>query len=250
MIKSIPYSFNKMAPYKAPSNQIENLIWYMDFSNGFYQPYSEISGKLNTDQQYYQILTNDDLGTYLHCTSQGNGSLFWQGSKQYLTNYLTGTVPFSVSFWLRAPNWANYSSNGVLCWRNGTGAAFYNDGFTNPYTGQTCAGHLNCRNGDNNWCFTNTRPDVNSNWNHWVYTRDSNGAIWYYNGTIDREVTGLIYDYGYQVTPQEADVTPGRDLIIGNNQWTSNAVFDVTKMRIYNRAITFDQVNVLYKKLL
>ena len=217
-----------------------DLIWHMDFTSGLYQPYSQITGT-NGDSNNFEIQTDNTMGSYLHCTKTGiediSQAVYWSGSQSYINNYLTGTNDFSVSFWLKAPNWNDYGNNVVLCWKDddyGTGAMFFADGSDST--------KLNSRIETNWWFLTNTNVQ-SSDWVHWVLVRDSSGARWYRNGVLDSSQD----DESGEQSPQEASNVASLDINIGKcNAWECNARFDVTKMRIYNKALTTAEIADLY----
>lgn len=247
MIQTIPYTFNKMAVYSniggsqppvppVPSGD-PNLIWYMDFSNGLYQSYSQITG-INQLPNDILISSSVQIGYYLQC-NKGRGDdsnkylgVYWPGSETYLNNILTNsTDPFSISFWLRSPYWGQ-GQNTLISWRyddNETGLVIFRDGSNDE---------LDARLSYVNNFFSNTYGNVNNNWNHWVFVRDSSGGYWYYNGSLDAENDWY----------QNQSCTATDDIrIAGTYQWwDSQGHFDVTKIRIYNRALTSNEIFALY----
>lgn len=225
-----------------------NLIWLMDFSNGLVQPYSQIQGT-NNDASNIIISSDSYVGTYLHANNPMlYSSVSWTGSQQYLANLLASTDPFTISFWMKTYTyddggtdytWDELPDRAVINFRGGDtnpGVTIYGDNF-DPGTTNT---KINCRTGYNYWTLTQTDAHFNQNWNHWTYTRDSNGGNWYLNGVLNYHTDQIDISYPGQVPPQQADVTPYSDMSIGMG------IFDVTKYRIYNRALTSAQVNALY----
>ena len=237
MIQNIPYSFNKMAAYKQPSSPVSpiptsDLIWFLDFSNGLTQPYSQITGTNNISSNT-SIQTDSQLGYYLQCTktTQSRNGIIWQDSQSYLNNYFNGTNDFSVSFWLRAPSWNSHTNNVVLGWKNtdrDTGLVIYRDGYSTK---------VNARLSLQYNFFTTTNAAENSDWNHWVFVRDSNGATWYCNGNVDNT----------ESTFGDKSNVASQNFMIGYcPAWSCRAYFDVTKIRIYNRVLTSSEVEILY----
>lgn len=233
MIYNIPCRSNPIPFYKAPPVVDPDLIWYVNFENGLYQPFSDTTGT-NGDATRFQIMTDQQMGKYLKCTRTNTSNtqkVYWAGSKDYLNNILNSTAPFSVSFWLRAPNWNSYNQQVIICWKtndSGTGLVMYRDG-GNP-------SKLDARLSYQNNFFTSTNV-ANSSWVHWVFVRNSSGAIWYRNGTQDNTNS----NYGSKV------VTASENISIGYcAAWICNAYFDVTKYRIYKRALTSAEILNLY----
>ena len=205
----------------------------MDFSNGYYQPYSKITGTATTDS-VFSIETDQQLGAYLQCTSESaeNHNVSWSGSMNYLNNIISGTAPFSVSFWLRAPRWDEIWQQVVLCWKyydSDPGLVLYEDGNNTS--------KFDARLAEEHNFFTESNVNDN-NWVHWVFVRDAQGAKWYRNGVLDASNSS----YG------SYDNTASKDLNIGYcNSWGCNAYYDITKIRIYKRAIDENQIESLYK---
>ena len=222
-------------PYYKDDSLDLDLIWYMDFSDGLHQIKSDLTG-YNGATSDFQIQTDNQMGTYLQCTRVGTSNsykVYWAGSKDYLNSLISNTAPFSVCFWLRAPNWTSYSNQVIMCCKtndSGTGLVMYRDG------GQGTK--IDARLSYQNNFFTSTATQ-NSNWVHWAFVRDSSGAKWYCNGVVDNTNSS----YG------SLSNTASQNFTIGYcAAWSCNAYFDVTKFRIYKRALTADQVANLYNK--
>ena len=118
-------------PYYTDNSIDPDLIWYMDFSNGLTEPITNVTGT-NNATSYFQIQTDSTMGTYLQCTKTVNeksNRVYWSGSKDYLNQFFETYSPFSLCFWMRAPQWGGGEC--IISWRyndNSTGLVAYADG--------------------------------------------------------------------------------------------------------------------------
>lgn len=236
MTLNIPTRSNPMPYYIGAAPIDPDLIWYVNFENGLYQPFSDTTGTYNGGN-YFTIDTDNTLGNYLKCTknnSNNNYNIQWANSQTYLNQYMTGSNDFSVSFWLRAPNWTSYYNQVVLSWKYSdsyNGLVIYRDGGYSSI-------NFRMKSSSQNF-MSNANANVNGNntWNHWAFVRDSSGGKIYVNGSLDNSTNTYI---------NISNVATHNINIGVHYSWSCNAYFDVTKYRIYKRALTSAEVLNLY----
>jgi hypothetical protein len=210
-----------------PKIQVSDLqkgligYWRFDGSAKDSTPYS------NNATVFGSILATDRKG-------QGNKSYYFDGSDDYMNagsgtdlNFVSGD--FTISLWFKAGD-----TSGTLVERG----LSQTDGYTlmyDPYIHlltHQLGGYTYCRS---------QHPVTNGVWEHWVSVRDGTSIKLYRNGVEDIPYTG-----GNCVAITDP-ITSTRPFIIGTgNTWgiSSGQIDDV---RIYNRALSSDEVVDLYE---
>ena len=139
-----------------------------------------------------------------------------------------GTNDFSMSFWIQVPAWGQ-AQNCVFSKKGNDltkGIVIYRDG------GSPSKARMRIGTGTSVQYNIDTGSNFqNSKWVHWCYVRRNNVGYWYRNGIFDNSGE----DYG--------DVSSDQIIWIGYNQtWTTNAFYNLKALRIYNRALSSDEV--------
>ncbi len=228
--------------------QKEYLIWDMDFSNGLVEPKSNLTGT-NTASDLFAIQEDSTMGNYLHCTKttqDDNKYVCWNGSKNYFNSIFSNPTsnPITVSFWMyfttpiKDPNGMfttrSYDNKtGILISMNDANGA--QNLSTNIY-----AILRNNSNGNAVVGITNkTGQQYANQWIQIVFVRDSTNGRMYINGT----------QIGSNTNMNSFNIAADIDIYIGGG-WTGwqglFASFDVTKYKIWNKALTVEQIQTLY----
>lgn len=238
MTLNIPCRSNPMPYYTEQEPYDPDLIWHIDFSNGLTETTSNITGvKYGTNvDTYYNIQTDSVMGSYLKCTKNTNSYtsyVYWPGSKEYLNGKLLSSSPLTFSFWICGPSMYSYGIGFIFAtrWSDNKGGLNVCD-----YARESKI-FFQLMNPSNNQALeiNNVGVSVNlSQWNHWVYVRDSSTWYLYLNGNLVKTLS---------VTSQYSAVC-GDNVGLGIDfpPWNvkSPAYYDVTKFRLYNRILTLD----------
>lgn len=191
---------------------------------------------VNTSEDYDNEFTisSDTTGGFLHCNKTNGYSsnrIYWPDTAN---QYAYGTENFSISFWLRAPNWSsNYDGSQVILSKKTNDSE---TGFVlhRAYHEDKLLARLAYTN--DLWSNSTT---TNANWVHWCVVRENGIGYWYRNGVQDASggMTGSFnssepFNIGYH----------------SQSGWQSNAQFDLKALRIYNRALTPSEVAALFNE--
>lgn len=207
------------------------LDFYLPFDADMDEKIHSLTGTLSSSSAatYFMLSSDTAVGKFLRCIkTQGSSSYYlkYPGSES-LMQY--GTGDFSVSFWLRSPNWSDFTQ--VVFEKK------YNDsydGFVVYADGSEPVLDMRIRNQADH--FTKTYCNTSS-FTHWCFVRVGTVGYWYCNGVLDSttegETTGSVssdelFKIGYSAS------------------WTSKqAVFDLKALRIYNRALSDSEITEL-----
>lgn len=216
---------------KAQSGTIpEDYIWYTPYTTDYTE---QVNGYTATAGQpaAFSIATDDSkFGSgYLQvCKTTMDNTGLEYGNTAGKIDLSAGNI--TISLWLRAPNWAQYSQ---ICLGNrpsdsGNGFILFEDFSSNP--------SLDFRSRTNT-SRKSTYVNVDDQWHNWVFTRTSAGAwAWHKDGLPDTSGTG---DTG-------SIMGTGQNYKVGGGtNWTKQAYFDLSHVRIYSRVLTGDEIIAL-----
>lgn len=200
------------------------LDFYAPFDNDLNDVVNGLIGTRNDTLGYYSIQqdSTNTMGKYLHAQAPNVG-ITYNDSSSYMQY---GTKDFSISYWLQAPNWTDYSNNCILSKKyndNDTGFVNYRDSNQTQMTFRVPSAD----------CRTETAIK-NVRWVNWIFVRKSGVGYWYRNGVLDRSSS---------CTGNASSTTI---LKIGkHDQWYTRAYYNLKALRIYNRALTLKQISDL-----
>ena len=161
-----------------------------------------------------------------------------------------GTGDFSLSFWMRAPDWGNFTH--VVFEKK------YNDDYDGFVVFKVLAPlNLCCRlrkgSREDSVDILTASAANSDKFIHWCFIRDAGGGRWYCNGLQEATSGELINECiegGCNVDPGRAigvNVSNSEIFKIGYSaSWSSKqAVFDLKALRIYNRALSDSEITEL-----
>lgn len=238
----IPNSFNRMgiSPRKdeKPVMPTEGLILYTSFDEDFIDNLLPATPDGNFKWykagSYSSLMTIENSNGFKHLcstdTSNGGSYLFMIPFAGSGIETL-GTGDFSVSFWLAKSTmtWGNQQiifggQNGD----NSPGITIYSDWDYPP---------IDLRFGGENNFFSQHAAYPDEKWHHWVCQREGYNLRWYFDGNLDSvgSFSGT--------RNASSELSP---LIGYSRNWDwSKSNFKMAQFRIYNRAITSDEVKTL-----
>ena len=209
------------------------LDFYLPFDADMDEKIHSLTGTLSSSNAAkYFMLSSDTAGNFLQCiNTQGSNSYYlkYPGSES-LMQY--GTGDFSVSFWLRSPNWS-YFMNVVF-------EKKYNDnqdGFVVYADGSEPVLDMRIRNQADHFTETYCNSSV---FLHWCFVRVGTVGYWYCNGVLDSTTEGAVV----------GSASSDELFKIGYSaSWPyKQAVFDLKALRIYNRALSDSEITELSKE--
>ena len=228
------------------------LDFYLPFDADMDEKIHSLTGTLSSSSAatYFMLSSDTAVGKFLRCIkTQGSSSYYlkYPGSES-LMQY--GTGDFSLSFWMRAPDWGNFTH--VVFEKK------YNDDYDGFVVFKVLAPlNLCCRlrkgSGEDSVDILTASAANSDKFIHWCFIRDAGGGRWYCNGlqeaTSGELINGCI-EGGCNVDPGRAigaDVSNSEIFKIGYSaSWTSKqAVFDLKALRIYNRALSDSEITEL-----
>lgn len=214
------------------------LDFYLPFDADMDEKIHSLTGTLSSSSAAtYFMLSSDTAGKFLRCIkTQGSSSYYlkYPGSES-LMQY--GTGDFSASFWLRSPNWSDFTQVVFEKKYNDSydGFVVYSDG-SEPVLDMRLRANTSSTNMDH---FTETYCN-SSVFLNWCFVRVGTVGYWYCNGVLDSTTEGAavgsassdeLFKIGYSAS------------------WPSKqAVFDLKALRIYNRALTDSEIQELSKE--
>ena len=211
------------------------LDFYLPFDADMDEKIHSLTGTLSSSSAatYFMLSSDTAVGKFLRCIkTQGSSSYYlkYPGSES-LMQY--GTGDFSVSFWLRSPNWSDFtqvvfekkyndSYDGFVCYCDGAEPVF---NFRLRYSGNNSLDYFTT-------AYCNT-----SSFTHWCFVRVGTVGYWYCNGVLDSTTEGNA----------TGNVSSDELFKIGYSaSWPSKqAVFDLKALRIYNRALSDSEITEL-----
>lgn len=228
------------------------LDFYLPFDADMDEKIHSLTGTLSSSSAatYFMLSSDTAVGKFLRCIkTQGSSSYYlkYPGSES-LMQY--GTGDFSLSFWMRAPDWGNFTH--VVFEKK------YNDNYDGFVVFKVLAPlNLCCRlrkgsGGDPVDILTASAANSDK-FIHWCFIRDAGGGRWYCNGLQEATSGELINECiegGCNVDPGRAigvNVSNSEIFKIGYSaSWPSKqSVFDLKALRIYNRALSDSEITEL-----
>lgn len=147
-----------------------------------------------------------------------------------------GTSSFTVNFWMRATNWGEGRSDGIVGQKANdgtTGWVIYNDGFEPNLMNARLTYDID---------FFSSSNVVNNVWQNWTFVRNAADStlFWYLNGKFDSATT--------RVAANITDATA--TFYIGYSQtWYGYFKGNLANMQIYTRAISAAEVQQNFNAL-
>lgn len=231
------------------------LDFYLPFDADMDEKIHSLTGTLSSSSAatYFMLSSDTAVGKFLRCIkTQGSGSYYlkYPGSES-LMQY--GTGDFSLSFWMRAPDWGNFTH--VVFEKK------YNDDYDGFVVFKVLDPlNLCCRlrkgSGEDSVDILTASAANSDKFIHWCFIRDVSGGRWYCNGLQEATSGELINECiegGCNVDPGRAigvNVSNSEIFKIGYSaSWPfKQAVFDLKALRIYNRALTDSEITELSKE--
>lgn len=205
------------------------LVFYAPFDIDYDEKIHNITPTV-TGSSYISISSAQGLTFYKNdANSWREAYLTYGNSTQYLQQ---GTGNFTVSFWLKQNTSSWPGSQTIICnTQTGdpyTGISIYADGWNSG---------IDARLGGENNFFSNTSVYADDGWHFWLLVKDGDNMNWYYDGVLDSTQSGNA-DKSFSATS---------DLMISNaNNWyTSKGNFCLRRFRIYDRALSYDEIQTL-----
>lgn len=209
------------AEIKAPIVAQGGLDFDLSFQNGLIESLTGITGMIE-DNTYFEMANDGVVGNYLLCKKiKGSQRKVVFSGTENMFQYGTGN--FTVSFWLKAPNFVGFGQSILGKHDGSTGFSVYN---TTDNASDTA---MEMRVSQSNSNVDLSTSAVNeSNWTHWLFMRENNTGYWYKNGT---KIS--------QVAMGERNVNNNSPLTIGFTNcapyWGAN--FGITSLKIYGKSM-------------
>lgn len=219
------------AEIKAPVVATGGLDFNLNFQNGLTESLTGITGTIE-DNTYFELANDDTVGNYLLCKKiYGSQKKVVFNGTENMFQY--GTGDFSISFWLKAPNFTGFGKS-VLSKHNGnTGFSIYNT--SDNSSDSTMEIRVSQSNSN-----TDLSTDAISNtWTHWLFMRENNTGYWYKNGTkISQTAMG------------EKNINNNSPLCIGFTNCAPyyGADFGITSIKIYGKILKDYEINGLSRE--
>lgn len=217
------------AEIKAPVVAQGGLDFDLSFQNGLTESLTGITGTIE-DTTYFEMVNDEVVGDYLLCKKiRGSQRKVVFSGTENMFQY--GTGDFTVSFWLKAPNFVGFGQS-ILSKHNGsTGFSIYN---TVDNTSDTTMEMRVSQSNSNVDLSTNAVNE--SNWTHWLFMRENNKGYWYKNGTKISEVS-----------MGERNVNNDSPLCLGFTNCAPywGATFGITALRIYGKSMKDFEITAL-----
>ena len=206
-----------------------DYVWYTPFTNNYTEETSGITG-VPYQQNAFSIATDSSMfGTgYLAArkTTSDTKGIEWANTATYM-DLSAGNI--TISLWLRAPNWGNYTQllGGTRSADRQAGFVLFKD-LSTPCIDFRSA---------SNYSRSSTNVNVDSEWHHWLFTRTAQGAwTWYKDGV---QVTSGTGDTG-SINGSYQNMKIG-----GGSNWSKQAYFDLAHFRVYNRVLDSSEIDSL-----
>lgn len=214
----------------AESTIPQDYIWYTPFTSDYTEETSGIVGVAGQPSAFSIATDSSKFGAgYLAArkTTPDSVGIEYANTATYM-DLSAGDI--TISLWLRAPDWSQYSQllGGTRPYDGAPGFVLFADFEWN--------GVLDFRSATNN---SLASPQVNqdSDWHHYLFTRTAQGSwTWYRDGVASTSGTG---DTG------SINGTRQNMKIGGGTNWTKDAYFDLAQLRIYGRVLTAAEIEAL-----
>ncbi len=209
----------------------DDYIWYTSFTTDYTEETSGIVGVAGQQNAFSIATDGSKFGTgYLAArkTNSDTVGIEYANTATYM-DLSAGTI--TISLWLRAPYWAQYSQllGGTRPGDGSAGFVLFEDFSSNP--------RIDFRSATNT-SRGSTNVNVDSEWHHWLFTRTAQGAwTWYKDGVVATSGTG---DTG------SINGTTQNMKIGGGTNWGKQAYFDLAHFRVYDRVLDATEIDELY----
>lgn len=220
------------AEIKAPIVAHGGLDFNLSFQNGLTESLTGITGTIE-DNTYFEMANDEMVGNYLLCKKiKGSQRKVVFSGTENMFQY--GTGDFTVSFWLKAPNFVGFGQSILGKHDGSTGFSVYNT------TDNASDTSMEMRVSQSNSNVDLSTSAVNeNNWTHWLFMRENNTGYWYKNGT---KIS--------QVAMGERNVNNNSPLTIGFTNcapyWGAN--FGITLLKIYGKSMRDFEITGLSKE--
>jgi len=208
-----------------------DYIWYTPFTTDYEEETSGIVGVPHQQNAFSIATDNSKFGSgFLAArkTQDDEYGIEYANTATYM-DLSAGNI--SVSLWLRAPNWSNYSQ--LL---GGTRPYDGADGFV-LFADFESEGVLDFRSASND-SLASPRVNLDSDWHHYVFTRNSSGDwAWWKDGVAS---TSGSNDTG-SINGTQQNMKIG-----GGTNWSKCAYFDLVHFRVYDRVLNSEEIEDLY----
>lgn len=229
----IPYKLNPFGKSQSGGIPTKGLDFYAPFDTNLNDVVNGLSGLFSTSAAPVIAIENDTSSTIGNCLicnkiTNSQGYALYFNNSQTLCQY--GTGDFTISFWLQSPKWTNYPQNCILSKKNSganPGFVLYRDTHrSNAITNRIGTGNVDV------WTSTAVQD---KKWVHWLYERKDGVGYWYRNGELDSSSEHI------------GDVSnTNQKIYIGYNpSWATYALFNLKALRIYNRALSTNEIKSL-----
>lgn len=163
------------AGIKAPVVAQGGLDFDLNFKNGLTDSITNIIGIIE-DKTYFEIVNDDIVGKYLLCKKiKGSQKKVIFNGTENMFQY--GTGDFTVSFWMKAPNFVGFGQSILGKHDGSSGFSIYNT------TDNTSDTSMEMRVSQSNSHVDLSTDAINENWTHWLFMRSNDIGYWYKNGT-------------------------------------------------------------------
>ena len=208
-----------------------DYIWYTPFTTDFEEETSGIVGVPHQQNAFSIDTDNSKFGSGFLAARKTESDEYGIEYANTATYMDLSAGDISISLWLRAPNWSNYSQ--LL---GGTRPEDGADGFV-LFADFEWEGVLDFRSASND-SLKSPRVNLDSDWHHYVFTRNSSGNwAWWKDGVASTSGTG---DTG------SIDGNRQNMKIGGGTNWSKQAYFDLAHFRIYDRVLNSEEIEDLY----
>lgn len=158
------------------------LDFDLSFNEGLKERITGITGIIE-DKTYFELTNDNTVGTYLLCKKifGSKKKVNFPGTEN-LFQY--GTGDFTVSFWMKAPNWVGFAQSVLSKHDGSSGFSIFNT--VNNTTDASMEMRISQSGSNVDLSSTALGEDK---WVHWLYMRKNNYGYWYKNGEKITEVS-------------------------------------------------------------
>lgn len=178
----VDYFDLKKPKLDAPIVAKGGLDFDLSFNEGLKERITGITGIIE-DKTYFELANDNTVGTYLLCKKifGSKKKVNFPGTEN-LFQY--GTGDFTVSFWMKAPNWVGFAQSVLSKHDGSSGFSIFNT--VNNTTDVSMEMRISQSGSNVDLSSTALGEDK---WVHWLYMRKNNYGYWYKNGEKIAEVS-------------------------------------------------------------
>lgn len=210
-----------------------DYIWYTPFTTDYEEETSGIVGVPHQQDAFSIATDNSKFGSGFLAARKTQDDEYGIEYANTATYMDLSAGDISVSLWLRAPNWSDYSQL-----VGGTRPSDGENGFV-LFADFESEGVLDFRSASND-SLASPRVNLDSDWHHYVFTRNSSGDwAWWKDGVAS---TSGSNDTG-SINGSQQNMKIG-----GGTNWSKQAYFDLAHFRIYDRVLDSDEIDDLYNE--